>query len=272
MKRYSNDYFSNKSVLIFGGSFGTGFQLAKILAARRASVMMVSTPEEGVNASVQDLAALHSRVHIMKRPAGDPIGSETFFDGVFAQIGIPDVVIFAEDAKSAMYDGVFTRDEALDALGEKQKETLELLRRVVPEMIKKPWAKIVFLTGAVLWEPYKFLSSGAVSKALDKMRTQLKVDARRYNSLFMLAQASPLLPGKYDLEGYTVLFEKHPAWVKRMAVSAQRMAGLILAAIERDRRYVTTPGVSWQRMLQQRLAFSRISSWVNRTSTHPVTV
>ncbi|TAM66241.1 MAG: SDR family oxidoreductase [Microbacteriaceae bacterium] len=140
--------WAGRSVLVTGGTSGTGFQAAKRLVALGASVVINGRSEERGNEALAALREVSERVALSLGDCANYSTSERVVKDVVAAFGGVDVVVSA-GASSTSRPKLFaemTPDEVLEGLVAKYQARLFPIHAAIPYLKGREDANIVLLT------------------------------------------------------------------------------------------------------------------------------
>jgi NAD(P)-dependent dehydrogenase (short-subunit alcohol dehydrogenase family) len=208
IKKYTNKLQGSK-ILVIGGSSGVGFAVAEASVEYGASVIIVSSSSNKINASIEKLQASYPSAK------GKITGIVTDLSR-FATLE-EDIVTLLDKAGSTLNHIVFTAGEAIKVLTLNDATPQELhdgsvLRYYAPLFLAKhavkylapsPKSSITFTTGAISVKPIKGMAlNNGIATAIQGITRGLALDIApiRVNAVNIGAVETPLIEA-YLLDG-----------------------------------------------------------------------
>ncbi len=239
-------HFSNKLVLITGGSSGIGLALANQFVKLGANVFIIARKLENLTSSILEMKnqKIHHSQKIGLISADISLEKNVLkiIPRFIEKVGIPDVLI---NSAGIVYPGVvneidlsiFRKIMDINFFG-----TVNMVKTVVPYMIKRGFGHIINISSfAGFFASYGYSayasSKYAVRGFSDVIRAELKPLGINVSVVFPADTDTPQLAFERTLQ--TPLMKEINASAGQM--SAEKVANLIIKGIYR-KKYVITPG------------------------------
>ena len=239
-------HFSNKLILITGGSSGIGLALANQFVRLGANVFIIARKLENLTSSILEMKnqKIHSSQQIGLISADISLEKNVlkFIPRFIEKVGIPDLLI---NSAGIVYPGfvteidlsIFRKIMDINFFG-----TVNMVKTVAPYMIKRGSGHIINISSfAGFFASYGYSayasSKYAVRGFSDVIRAELKPMGINVSVVFPADTDTPQLAYERTLQ--TPLMKEINASAGQM--SAEKVANLIIKGIYR-KKYVITPG------------------------------
>jgi len=238
--------FTNKVVLITGGSSGIGLALAKELAGRGARLALMARHQDKLNEAIASLENSHpgSAGWYLAAPAdvSDPIQVGQAVERVINTLGIPDLVINSAGVAHPGYVEELSLDIFRWMMGVNYFGTLHVVKALLASMIARGSGYIVNISSiAGFIGVFGYTAYGASKYALrgftDVLRLELKPKGIDVSIVFPPDTDTPQLAYENQFKP----FETKELNRNGSCMSAEVVAREILKGVER-RQYIIIPG------------------------------
>jgi 3-dehydrosphinganine reductase len=238
--------FTNKVVLITGGSSGIGLALAKELAERGARLALMARHQDKLNEAITSLENSHPGFAgwylVAPADVSDPIQVGQALDRVINTLGVPDLVINSAGAAHPGYVEELNLDIFRWMMEVNYFGTLHVVKTLLPAMLARGSGHIVNISSfAGFIGVFGYTAYGASKYAVrgftDVLRLELKPKGIDVSIVFPPDTDTPQLAYENQFKP----FETKELNRTASCMSAEVVAREILKGVER-RHYIIIPG------------------------------
>lgn len=251
---------SERTVLLTGGTSGIGLELARLLLARGATVLVTGRDPARMEAAKRELPA----VHTFRSDVGDVQDVSDLHDEVTARFPTLDVLInnagMMRNLKLAAPRDLrdVTREIDVDLSG-----PIRMVQRFLPHLQARPEALIVNVSSGLAFAPFPISPIYSAAKAglhsyTRCLREQLRGTSVRVVELAPPPVETPLYRGEFEAETRG-----------QKAMAADELARRALAGVEAGRLEIR-PGVSNVLKVMSRVAPGLIFAQMAKFGRAPV--
>jgi hypothetical protein len=242
-----------KWALITGASAGIGWELARLLAAHGAHLVLSARRKDRLEQLADELAGEHgARVEICVADLGQPAAPDE---------------IFAFTEEKGICVGLLVNNAGFGAYGEfhkiplaRQLEMIQvnisavvhLTHLYLPQMIARRRGDILIVASTAAFQAVPYISAYAATKAFDLLFAEGLAEEMRPYGIRVCA----LCPGSTRTEFHQVAGQ--PERLVRVVESADKVARVGLTALARGKSYVISGALNYVSIHSQRLAARRL--------------
>ncbi len=156
---------AGKVALVSGGTQGIGFASAKALLSEGAKVVIFSRNQDNVDKAVEQLGASDSQVLAVQCDLADEPSVDSMLQTIATQFGNVDIFVGSSGGPSFGEAQSISSNEMREALETNFISLATLANKLIPNMKKKKWGRIVFVTTSGVIEPVKNLALSNISRS-----------------------------------------------------------------------------------------------------------
>ncbi|MBM3658036.1 MAG: glucose 1-dehydrogenase [Actinobacteria bacterium] len=151
--------------VVTGGSQGIGREIARLLAAEGADLVIVARRTEVLERTAAELRALGRRAIAVTGDVATPDGPAAIADAALAEFGHVDIVINNAGKGHNKPLEALTDDDWQASLDLNLMSAVRMCRALVPQMRARGWGRIVNISTRVALEPDPYFAAYGASKA-----------------------------------------------------------------------------------------------------------
>jgi short-subunit dehydrogenase len=232
---------SGSKALVTGASSGIGAATAKALAARGATVALLARTASALENVAEEIRAAGGRAQVFPLNAADWRAVEALAPRLFAEFGLPEIVVNCAGAGRWLFTEETPPEEAITMMGAPYFAAFFITRACLPHLLAQRRGHIVNINSPVA----RLIWPGAAGYAAARGALQTYTDALRADLYGTGVRTTSIVTGKVD----TPYFDHNPGVLDRApraarlipTVTAGQVAGAIVRAVEYNQREVVLP-------------------------------
>lgn len=235
-----NNEWKNKTALITGASSGIGASVAKLLATKGITVLLVARRLDKLESLAQAIRLSGGDASTFAADLSKESDRLCLVNQVLEKVGVPDILV--NNAGIGWY-GYFTEmswSTASELLRLNIEGTTHLTSLLLPEMLKKPRARIINIGSIIGKLPEQGVALYSASKGyLDNFTKSLYRELRGTGTTISVLRPGPVKTEFFDRAESYPNGGRVPA--EGVAVSSDRVARAVWFLIEHPRRFFYVP-------------------------------
>jgi len=250
---------------VTGASSGIGAATARAVARKGATAVLLARTQAKVEAVAAEITAEGGRAHAYAVDCANWEAVDAVAPRIEADIGIPDVIVNNAGAGRHLFFEETDPRELAEMMDAPFFAAVYMTRAFLPAMIERGSGYIVMVNAPIAFVPWQGAAGyGAARWALRGLSEALRADLRGSGVSVGQVVAGKVASGYFE---HNPGVERQLPWIGRLTktLSPDDVAGTIVGAIERERRFVVTPS-TMAVMMRVAVHFQRlVASVVQRT-------
>lgn len=151
--------------MVTGGSQGIGREMALLLAAEGADLVIAARRAERLEATADELRALGRRVVTVTADVATPEGPQAIADAALGELGHVDILINNAGKGFNKPLAELTDEDWYASIDLNLMSAVRMCRALVPQMRERGWGRVINIATRVAREPDPYFAAYAASKA-----------------------------------------------------------------------------------------------------------
>ncbi len=155
----------NRTALVTASSKGLGRASAMALAQEGANVVICARGEQALAATADEIAAAGGSVHAMVADVTEPGSPAALVAGCLERYGSLDILVANAGGPPPGRALDVSNEQLLDALDANLLTSIRLAKEALPQMRKRGWGRVCFITSITVRQPIPGLSLSNTARA-----------------------------------------------------------------------------------------------------------